>query len=123
MEGYLSAYGWHFNKKMCDFAVSLMRRVSGTKTEKVEPMSKETVDQILRTYGVELDNAVLYDYVFVANRCRATLLGKSVADEMKLAFYVKDVIDDINAGDGDEFVSWYAKMAHNGQPIDWDEMV
>ena len=28
MEAYLSNFGWHFNKKMCDFAVSLMKKIN-----------------------------------------------------------------------------------------------
>jgi hypothetical protein len=26
LEDYLSCYGWHFNKKLCDFAVSQMKK-------------------------------------------------------------------------------------------------
>lgn len=28
MEAYLSNFGWHFNKKMCEFAVSLMKKLN-----------------------------------------------------------------------------------------------
>lgn len=123
MKRYLKNYGWHFNKKMCDFAVSLMKRSNGMKKEKIEPLTKEAVDEILKTHGITLENAVLYDHVYTANMCKADFLGRSVIDELRMAHYIKDVIDDVDADDGSIFVSWYAKMVHSGQPIDWDEMV
>lgn len=124
MKRYLKHYGWSFNKKMCDFAVSLMKFKSDSgKMERIKPMTKEVVDELLKTYGVTLDNAVLYDHVYVANMCKADFLGRSVVDDACMAQYIKDVIDDPDAGDGNVFVAWYAKMVHSGQPIDWDEMV
>ena len=43
MTAYLRHNGWHFNKKLCDFAVSLMRRMNPAtgKSEKIEPMTKD----------------------------------------------------------------------------------
>lgn len=34
MKAYLSNLGWHFNKKMCDFAVSLMKKVNSATNKK-----------------------------------------------------------------------------------------
>lgn len=34
MEVYLSNFGWHFNKKMCEFAVSLMKKLNPSSGKK-----------------------------------------------------------------------------------------
>ena len=44
MEDYLEYNGWHFNKKMCDFATSRMYKMNGNRTEFVKPFTKEQVD-------------------------------------------------------------------------------
>jgi hypothetical protein len=121
MRKYLRFHGWHFNKKACDFAVSLMRKknVSTGKTEKIEPLTKDQVDSMLAKYGVTLENNVDYDYVYVANMGKADLLKSSITDEQHLALYVKDVVDDVDAGDGEIMREWDAKMTSRGIAVDW----
>lgn len=125
MEAYLSNFGWHFNKKMCDFAVSLMKKINPAtgKKERIEPISKEKVEELLTKYGVKLDNNSLYDFVYVANMGKADFFKSSIPDEQHLAVYVKDVIDDPDAPDGMAMAMWYAKMCRAGEPIEWDEML
>ena len=125
MRKYLSNNGWHFNKKACDFAVLLMKKEnpSTKKKEKIEPYTKEQVDEMLKKYNVVLENNVGYDYVFVANMCKADYLKSSITDEHHLALYVKDTIDDIDAGDGVTMRRWYATMVANGEMVDWDEIL
>ena len=43
MRKYLQNYGWHFNKALCNYAVSLMKK-SG---KPLEPLTKEYVDKVL----------------------------------------------------------------------------
>lgn len=92
MEAYLSNFGWHFNKKMCEFAVSLMKKLNPStgKKERIEPISKEKVDELLTRYGIKLENNALYDYVYVANMGKADYLKSSIPDEAHLALYIKD---------------------------------
>ena len=125
MRKYLSNNGWHFNKKACDFAVSLMKKEnqSTKKKEKIEPYTKEQVDEVLKKYNVVLENNVGYDYVFVANMCKADYLKSSITDEHHLALYVKDTIDDIDAGDGVTMRRWYSTMVANGEMVDWEEIL
>ncbi len=125
MTRYLQHNGWHFNKKACDWAVSLMRRQNPAtgKRERVEPVTKEYVDALLSRYGVRLENNILYDYVYVANMCKADCYKSSVPDEEHMAKYVKDVIDDPDAYDGMVLNRWYADMTHSGQPVDWGELL
>jgi hypothetical protein len=55
--------------------------------------------------------------------CKADFLGSSIVDELHLAKYVKDVIDDDDAYDGIVFNRWYADMSYQGIAIDWSEML
>lgn len=121
---YIRSYGYHFNKKACELAVSLMRKKNPStgKKERIEPMSKDEVDELMKKFNIVLDNNVMYDYVYVANMAKARLLRSSIIDEMHLCLHVKDVIDDVDATDGDVFNGWYAKMVHSGMPIEWDDM-
>ena len=125
MEAYLSHFGWHFNKKMCEFAVSLMKKMNPQtgKKERIEPISKEKVDELLARYGIKLENNVLNDYVYWANQCKADTFKSSVPDEAHMALYIKDMVDDPDAPDGMAMCMWYAKMNRAGEPVEWDEML
>ena len=119
MRKYLQHYGWHFNKALYQYAVSLMKKNDKT----LEPVSKEFVDKILQQHNVSLNHNIGYDYMFVANMCKADYYGSSIADEKHFALYIKDTIDDEDAADGTTMRRWYATMIGNGQMIDWEEFV
>lgn len=78
---------------------------------------------MLAKYGVTLENNVDYDYVYVANMGKADLLKSSITDEQHLALYVKDVVDDVDAGDGEIMREWDAKMTSRGIAVDWEEIL
>lgn len=117
MRRYLMHNGWHFNKSLCDFAVSLMRKNG----KRLEPISKENVDKLLDLYKVQINNKIGYDYVFVANMCKADYFGSSIVDDKHVALYIKDTLDDEDAADGTTMRRWYATMVANGITIDWDD--
>lgn len=125
MEDYLANFGRHFNKKLLKFAISKMKRKDSSKGElvKLVPLTKEEVDVLLDNHGIKLTNNQLYDYVYVANMCKADFLKSSVPDDQHMALYIKDVIDDVDAYDGIVFNRWYADMRRKGIAIDWDEML
>lgn len=125
MRAYLQHYGWHFNRKACEYAVSLMRKKNPAtgKMERIEPYTKEQVDELLRKNNVSIEDTRNYDYVFAANMCKADYLKSSVPDELHLALYVKDVIDDPDAEDGVTMRRWYATMVANGEMVDWAEVL
>ena len=116
MKRYLKYYGEHFNKKLCEFAISKMEH---GKT----PITKDKVDEVLNKYNITLNNNELCDYVYVFNMGNNDFLGSSIADEKHLAMYVKDVIDDEDGYDGIVFNRWYADMVIQGIPIEWSEML
>ena len=44
MRKYLQHYGWHFNKALCEFAISLMKKNG----KSIEPLSKDVIDKVLK---------------------------------------------------------------------------
>lgn len=123
MKRYINNYGCHFNKKLCDEAVSRMKHLVGVKEKSIEPYTKEEVDNMLNAYGIIIKRNKLYDAVYVANMCKADFLGKSVPTEEHLAKYVKDVIDDVDADEGYVFNRFYADTIFMNNPIEWDDML
>lgn len=120
MIAYMRHYGPHFNKKMFEFATGRMTKSGG---EKVSPITKAQMSDIMMRYGISLKNDQLHDAAYVATMCAADFLGSSVPDESHLAKYVKDVIDDPDGYDGIVFNRWYADMCFTGVAIDWEEML
>lgn len=116
---YLSNYGWHFTRKMCDFATSKMVKDG----KRLNVLDKSKVDTILKNAGITLENNQLYDYVYVANMAYADFYGSSIVNDSQLAKYIKDVIEDEDGYDGLVFNRWYADMCKLGIAIDWEEMV
>ena len=117
MTNYLRYYGRHFNRKLCDFAVSLIA------DQMDKPISKNQLDEILAKHKIQLKNNTLYDYVYVANMCKADFLGSSIKDEEHMALYIKDVIDDKDGYDGIVFNRWYADVTRKGIPVDWESVL
>lgn len=125
MKRYLRNNGWNFNAKACEFAVSLMKKLDSStgRMKRITPWAKEQVENLLRTQGVELECNVGYNHVFVLNMGVADYYKSSIPDEHHLALYVKDTIDDPDAGDGAIMRRWYATMVANGEVIDWEDFV
>ena len=125
MREYLGQHGWHFSRKASERACSKLWRkgpAPGTK-QYVQPYTREDVDTMLTKYGIQIENNTGYDYVYVANMCKADFLKQSVPDEQHLCMYVRDVIDDADAGDGTVMRCWYAAMVAKGEPVDWEEII
>ena len=121
MVNYLRYNGPHFNKKLLDFAVSLMTKENN---EKISPFTEDQVDNMLKQQNVQLKYNQLYDYVFVANMCKADYLGGSVPnDDFHLCKYIKETIDDPDGYDGLPFNRWYADMCRKGIVINWDKVI
>ena len=122
MEEYLSTNGWHFNKRMCEWASSRMYKETNGKKEYIQPYTRERFNEICRMYGAKV-TAKGYDDVYIANMCKADFLGKSVVDELHLVQYVKDVVEDPDAYDGMPFTRFYADCIGSGTPIPWGDVL
>ena len=122
---YLGNYGFHFNKKACEFAVSMMskREVGTGKSVSLEMVSKDDVEAILTKHNVKLENDCMYDSTYVANMLMSDMYKSSIPDEQHLALGIKDLIDDVDQRDGYLFVRWYSNVLFNGNPIDWSTLI
>lgn len=108
---YLRYYGEHFNKKLCEFACKMLPKHDYT---------KEKLEQLLDTNNIDFKNAKLYDAVYVINWAKSIFYGSGVSDEKHLLLIVKDLFEK----EGNLiFNRWYADMAKQGIPVDWEEMI
>lgn len=113
---YLGENGWHFNKKANDYAVQFLKDKNN---KPIKPYSKEEVDDMLKRHNVTLEKNKGWDYVYVANMAKSDMDGSPLADERSIASYVKIVIDDVDAADGEIMACWYTKMLFRHIPVDW----
>ena len=123
MKAYINNYGCHFNKKLCEEAISRMYTKNGAKKEEVEGMTKQQVDKLLETYGIKVKRNKLYDAVYVAAMCMADFLFKSVPDEEHLAMFIRDMIDDPDADEGFIFNRFVSDCYFMNNPIEWEDMI
>lgn len=121
MKRYCKNFGLHFNEKALKYALAYMKRKNPAtqKMEKIEPWTKEQVDELLKKNNVTLENNELHDYVYVANMAKADFFKSSLPTEKEVAVYIRDVIDDPDAVDGQVFNRWISDMMLQGHPIDW----
>ena len=120
MEEYLEDYGFHFNKKLFEFAVGMMEDRNG---EKISPWDKKRVEEFLKSQGVKLKNDIGHDPAYVLNMAIADYYGSSIPDEKHLAMFVKDYCDDEDGSPTRAFDEFYIKTVALGIPIFWDEML
>ena len=123
MEEYLSYYGWHFSKKMCEWAVSNMYRMNGRNKEYIDPITKDRLVDMQKVYNVKLSNKYEYDNLFVANMVKADFWGSAIQDEMALLKYVRDYTEDPDGYEGLPFTRFYADCIGSGTPIPWEDVI
>ena len=120
MKAYLSNYGWHFNKKLCEWAISMMRDRNKAKLPLVE---KDKVESMLKQHGVEITTDKMYDAIYVLHMAKADFMGSSITDEMHLAKYVGDYINDPDGYDGIALTRFYADCMGKGIGIEWEDVL
>lgn len=117
---YLSENGWHFNEKACKYAVQYLKDKNN---KPIKPYSKEEVDDLLKRQGVTLAKNKEWDYVYVASMARSDMEGSPLADDRSIANYIKIVIDDADAADGEIMGCWYTKMIFRNIPVNWAALI
>ena len=124
MEEYLSLYGWHFSKKLCEWAISRMwkKNAAGQK-EKTQKVEKDAIGDIMKKYNITIENCIGYDVMYVFHMAKTDFFGTSILDERRLAQYVKDYVDDPDAYDGMPMTRFYADCIGSGTPIMWEDML
>lgn len=116
-EVYLAENGWHFNKKANDYALYFLK---DRNNKTIKPLSKEEVDDLLKKHGVVLEKNKGWDYVYAANMAKSDMDGSPLSDDKSIAAYVKVLIDDADAADGEVMACWYVKMLFRHIPVDWE---
>lgn len=120
LEAYLSNYGWHFNKKLCEWAIGQMRDKNGNK---IPVKTKEKVESMLNSFGVVIENDKGYDKVFVLHMGLSDYFEGSIPDNEHLALYVKEVLDDKDGYEGIALTRFLADCNGKGIPIIWEDMI
>lgn len=121
MDAYLASHGHHFSKPMLEWAVSMMRDTHGNK---VSIPDKKKIDEKLASYGVELEqNKGYYDPIYVWCMAKSDYMDSSLEDEMHLAKYVKDFIDDPDGNPTRAFDEFYINCIAKGIDIPWEDMI
>lgn len=120
MEEYLSNYGWHFSKKMAEWAISMMRDRNGAK---VKPKEKQQTEDALKAAGIDVSAVRGYDAVYVEAMARADFYGSSLVTDQSILRFVGDYLCDKDGYDGVAFNRFYADTIRKGEPIMWEEML
>lgn len=120
MERYLSLYGWHFSKKMAEWAISIMRdRNNG----KLQAMDKQKLDDMLKANGIDTTQFKGYDALYVYHMGKADYLGGCISNDASLLSFVRDYLCDKDGYKGVAFTRFYADCIAKGEPILWEEML
>lgn len=117
MEEYLGMYGWHFSKKLCEWAVSRMRT---GQNQHVEMLSKEDLDTLFRRYGVDPTDFTAYDAVYVYHMAKSDFGNSSLPDDQRLVMFVKDYLQDPDGYDEVAMTRFYADCIGRGEMPDWE---
>lgn len=121
MDPYLSAHGHHFSKPMLEWAVGMMRDRNG---KKVVVPDKKQLDGILASNNVTLErNEGYYDALYAWCMAKADYFGSSLADDMHMARFVKDYIDDPDGNPTRAFDEFYVNCVAKGVDIPWEDMI
>ena len=113
MKAYLRHNGWHFNKKMCEWAIKQMRKNG----KPIRIMTKDDIEDILKKNNIVLENNVGYDAVYIAHMCLADFYGSSITEEKQMAQFIKDYVDDEDQQDGFIFNRFYADTSFNAMKV------
>lgn len=125
MEHYLFYYGCHFNKLLCEFAVSKMKRDDKQTgiLKRIDPVTIDELKTILEKHKVEIKTEEQYDALYLANMVRADYWGSSIEDEEHMAKYIEDVLCDPDGYDGIVFNRFLADCSGKGVVIFWENMI
>lgn len=120
MRAYLRAYGWHFNKALCEDAVSKM---TGRDGKPVQPMSKGDVEEIMKQYNIKLKNDVGYDATYMFNYGMAKYYGSSIPDKQHVAMFVHDYLDDLDGTPTRALDEYVGRCIGAGTPVMWEDVL
>lgn len=119
-EEYTDQYGLHFNKRLYEWAVSMMKDRNGNN---IPVMTKEQVAEWLKTNGVVLKNDKGHDAAYVRAMLYADCWGSSYTTDRQLALGVMDFLDDPDGSRTKAFDHFIVDCRAKGEPIFWEEVM
>lgn len=124
LQEYIESNGPHFNRKLCEWAVSKMivKDDSG-KEKKLEAWTQDEVEELLKKYGVQVKNDKGYDVCYIANMFKADFFKKSITDEANLCIHIKCYQDDVDGDPCRAFDEFFAACIGKGVSIPWEKML
>ncbi len=117
-DSYIKEHGYHFNKKLCEFALSQMNH-----SDKSGNLTWEFVMSILEKYKIDLDTSHPYDIYYVANMGYHDFYKSSIKDDEHLALFIQDYLEDEDGYEGIALCRWLVDMKHKSIEIDWNNMI
>lgn len=124
MEDYLAQNGWHFNKRLCEWAVGKMKKKNQlNKIDKITPYTKDNLEAMLKNNNINIENDIGYDALYVLNMAKADYHGSSINEELRLIRFVKDYLDDPDGYDGVALTRFYADCIGKGEAIPWEDVL
>lgn len=118
IEDYIESNGYHFNKKLFEWAVSMMRDRNGNK---VTPKTKEEVDSFLQANGVSVKNGKGWDLPYVHAMLTADCWGSSYTTDKQLALGIRDFLDDPDGNPTKAFDHFVIDCKSKKEPIFWED--
>lgn len=121
MDAYMSSHGRHFSKPMLEWAVSMMRDRKGNR---VQAPDKKQLDNVLNSYGVVLQRTEgYYDPLYVWTMAKADYFGSSLTDDMHMAKFVGDYINDPDGNPTRAFDEFMVNCIAKGVDIPWEDVI
>lgn len=90
---------------------------------KITPVDKEVFNEKMRANGVVLKNDLGYDGPYAWSMATADYMGSSITDEVHLARFVHDYLDDPDGAKTRAFDEFYVKTMALGIPIVWEDVI
>ena len=122
---YLERYKGHFSRKLAEWAVSKMEKkdqLSG-KIQPLKPYSYADVEEMIQPFQKLIGEEAFYDAWYLANMCKADLLGSSVPDKEHVALFIKDTLCDVDGEPQMVLACFRAKCDVKKLPIHWERFL
>lgn len=125
MQNYLSYYGYHFNKALCDYAVSKMEKEDKETgiAKKLTPITMDELKAMLSKHKVQVEDKEVYDALYLANMIKADYLGNSIEDEAHMVKHIEDILCDVDGYEGKPFVHYLSDCSGKGEVIFWNMFI
>lgn len=121
---YYEMYKGHFNKKLADWAISMMGKRNET-SGKLEPIRKRTTeewDEFMKTNKLDIPEECYYDGYYLWHMLQADNT-KSLEDAKHIALNIEETICDPDGDPTNVLACFKAKMDNMGVPIYWERFI